>query len=92
MSCDDPCCFPRICEDNLCVFENNYDDKSHSSGYLSSTHVVGGGGVKRRGHVSYQNVVFGLGLDNQNIAFSKFRKSKNTVAGCLVLDRTPTHI
>ena len=37
-----------------------------------------------RGHVSYQNVVFGVGLDNQNIAFSKFRKSENTVAGCLV--------
>ena len=36
VSCDDPCCFPRICQDNLRVFENNYDDKSHSSGYLSS--------------------------------------------------------
>ena len=47
--------------------------------YVKITYV----GV-RRGHVSYQNVVFGVGLDDQNIAFSKFRKSENTVAGCLV--------
>lgn len=45
-----------------------------------SLHIGG-----ERGHVSYQNVVFGVGLDNQNIAFSKIRKSENTVAGVLGL-------
>ena len=83
VSCDDPLCFPRICEDNICVYEINYKDHSHSRGYLSSdTFTFPAHGGER---VSYENVVFGVGLDNQNIAFSKFRESENTIAGVLHL-------
>nr|XP_023888241.1 aspartic proteinase nepenthesin-1-like [Quercus suber] len=68
-----------------CVYEINYKDHSHSRGYLSSdTFTFPAHGGER---VSYENVVFGVGLDNQNIAFSKFRESENTIAGVLGLGR-----
>ncbi|KAL0005719.1 hypothetical protein SO802_013280 [Lithocarpus litseifolius] len=79
LSCDDPLCVPKICEENLCSYENIYSDGTYTKGHISTetfTFPVDGGGS-----ISYKNVVFGVGLDNKNILFVQNLGSKNIVSG-----------
>lgn len=34
--CNHPLCVPRICENNLCVYDIRYAGGSHTTGYLST--------------------------------------------------------
>ncbi|XP_075636708.1 aspartic proteinase nepenthesin-2-like [Castanea sativa] len=79
LSCDDPLCVPKICEENFCRYEISYYDGTYSAGPISTetfTFTMDGGGS-----IDYHNLVFGVGLDNQNIVFAQELGSRNIASG-----------
>nr|XP_023912505.1 aspartic proteinase nepenthesin-2-like [Quercus suber] len=75
---------------NLCIYEIKYFDASHTKGLVSFETFTF---PTREGvHISYPNIVFGVGLENKNIVFSRFMGDENRVSGILGLGRRTSSI
>ena len=77
--CDHPLCVPRIRHENLCVYDILYGGGNRTKGYLSSERFTFRTSNGRA--ISYANLIFGVGLYNQNIQFSEPMGEQNNVAG-----------
>ena len=80
--CDHPICVPRICQENKCIFYRRYFDGSHTTGYLSGETFKFS--TSEGAYETYENLIFGVGLFNENIQFSRYMGESNKVAGYLV--------
>ncbi|GMY21184.1 aspartic proteinase nepenthesin-1-like [Fagus crenata] len=78
VSSDHPLCNPRICERGLCFYVSSYISGSFSRGIVSAENFTFTG---NGGFVSFLNVVFGAGFDNQNIVFGRTMGPNNVIAG-----------
>ncbi|XP_023879361.2 aspartic proteinase CDR1 [Quercus suber] len=66
-------------EQNKCIFDRRYFDGSHTTGYLSGETFkfpTSEGACE-----TYENLIFGVGLFNENIQFSRYMGESNKVAG-----------
>ncbi|KAL4612543.1 hypothetical protein ACB092_08G207900 [Castanea dentata] len=87
VSCDHVLCNPRICIDNVCHYSITYEDDDSSKGYLSSETFKFP--MREDGYVTYENVIFGVGMENSE---NPFMSDGNVIGGVFGLANGPRSI
>ncbi|MED6222094.1 hypothetical protein PIB30_061123 [Stylosanthes scabra] len=84
VSCNHPLCIPKLCSpQGLCLYSIRYGYNAFSGGIVSAENFTFPDTVEDS--ISFQNVVFGCGFDNQNIQFGAPLGEHNFIAGIIGL-------
>lgn len=81
LHCDDPLCDPKICDGDVCHYSISYMVGAKTEGVLNSDVISFD--KEQAGRESFENLVFGCGLDNQNIKFDGDLTQFNVIAGIM---------
>ena len=87
MPCDHPLCVPRICVENVCRYSIIYEDGYYTRGNISFETFTFPYNEKE--DVIYENVIFGVGMENAN---RPFMRNKNVIGGIFGLGCGPRSI
>ncbi|KDO43804.1 hypothetical protein CISIN_1g040132mg, partial [Citrus sinensis] len=79
LACDHPLCVPKLCSKGLCSYDWKYKEGSEIKGVLSSESFTFPG--DKNTSLTFANVTFGCGYDNQNVSFGGYMGSDNIIAG-----------
>ncbi|KAL4612544.1 hypothetical protein ACB092_08G208000 [Castanea dentata] len=77
----------EICIDNVCHYSITYEDDDSSKGYLSSETFKFP--MREDGYVTYENVIFGVGMENSE---KPFMIDRNVIGGVFGLANGPRSI